>query len=237
MRSARRRSLWGALPAAAATALLCSCGAATPTAAVLLRGAERYMASSSYQLVGGDRAGQAAVSFTLRETAAGGFSGQVQFSVPPSPVLRTRVVALGTKVWVLSAAALAQLGISSLPGHLNPATTWVLQPAQVGAHYRESVAPFVGRGLTSTLEGLLRGRPTVRAAALGGVRVWVLREQGRPGTELTLYLQRRPLRVLRIEVSGPSGFQLQYSHFGQIPEVTPPPPSEVYVPPTPAPGT
>ncbi|MDA8394565.1 MAG: hypothetical protein M0T72_04855 [Candidatus Dormibacteraeota bacterium] len=237
MRSGRRLARWGALPALATTGLLCSCGAATPSAAHLLQEAGRTMATSSYQLTGGDRAGQARVSFSLRELPSGAFSGAVQFSVPPSPVLSTEVVSLGPRVWVLSAAALAQLGITSLPGHLNPATTWVLQPSGVGVRYRQSVAPFVGAGLETTLEKLSAGRPLVSATEFSGAAAWRLQERGRGGESLTIYLQRQPLLVLQLQVSGPDGFEIRYSDFGQIAEVTPPPPTEVYVPPTPAPGT
>jgi hypothetical protein len=236
LRSGRRLARLGALPALATTALLCSCGTATPSAGHLLKEAGRAMASSSYQLTGGDRAGQARVSFSLRELPSGAFSGEVQFSVPPSPVLSTEVVSVGSRVWVLSAAALAQLGITSLPGNLNPATTWVLQPAAVGERYRRSVAPFVGSGLEATLEKLAAGRPSVTAVQYSGRAAWRLSEKGRAGEDLTVYLQREPLRVLRIEVSGTEGFEISYSGFGQIAGVTPPPPAEVYVPPTPAPG-
>ena len=236
MRSGRRLARLGALPALAATGLLCSCGSATPSAAHLLQEAGRTMATSSYRLTGGDRAGQAKVSFSLRQLPSGAFSGEVEFSVPPSPVLSTEVVSLGSRVWVLSAAALAQLGITSLPGNLNPATTWVLQPSSVGVRYQQSVAPFVGAGLEATLEKLAAGRPQVSAAEYSGAAAWRLSEKGRAGEDLTIYLQRQPLRVLQLQVSGPDGFAIRYSSFGQIAEVTPPPPAQVYVPPTPAPG-
>ncbi len=236
MRSGRRLARLGALPALATTALLCSCGTATPSATHLLQEAGRTMATTSYQLTGGDRAGQARVTFSLRALPSGAFSGEVQFSVPPSPVLSTEVVSLDSRVWVLSAAALAQLGITSLPGNLNPATTWVLQPAGVGERYRRSVTPFVGSGLEATLERLAAGRPSVSTVEYSGAAAWRLSEKGRAGQELTVYLQRQPLRVLRIQVSGPDGFEISYSGFGQVAEVTPPPPAQVYVPPTPAPG-
>ncbi len=94
----------------------------------------------------------------------------------------------------------------------------------------------MGSGLEATLEKLAAGRPQVSATEYSGAAAWRLSEKGRAGEYLTIYLQRQPLRVLQLQVSGPDGFAIRYSSFGQIAAVTPPPPAQVYVPPTPAPG-
>ncbi len=227
---------WGVAAAVAGAVLLSSCGPSDPSARSLLTGAARAMAPLSYHLQGSDRAGDAKVSFSVQERANGDFSGQVDFAVPPSPVLSTRVVAVGDRVYVLAPGALSQLGITSLPGNLNPATTWVLQPSTDGSRYRQSVSPFVGAGLTGTLKLVLRGQPTVRAATLSGSPVWLLEERPRRGPSLSLYLQQGSDRLLMLTITGPDGIQLRYNDFNRVAPVAPPPSGQVYVPPTPAPG-
>jgi len=138
-----RRALW--LTAAPPLALLLgACGSSAPSSQSLIQRTSQVMAQRSYQLVGSTRAGQTQISFSVKTLPDGDFSGQVDTVVPHSPTLTTDVVALGSKVYVLSPMALAQLGIAALPGHLNPATTWVLQPVAVAARYRHSLAAFTG---------------------------------------------------------------------------------------------
>lgn len=233
-----RRTRWlGFMAAIALAPLLGACGQANPSAGSLLHSAARVMRGLSYQLSGTDRAGTARVTFSVRERANGDFSGSVDFRVPPSPVLTTQVVSVGGRVYVLSAGALAQLGVTSLPGNLNPAVTWVLQPAKVGQRYRQSVSSFVGSGLATTLLGLLKGEPTVSPANFQGRQAWLLQESPKGGPRLRLYLARGAFQVLSLSISGPQGVALSYRDFGAVPAVTPPPPSRVYVPPSPGPGS
>lgn len=234
---ALRLKRWPVLAAVIALPLLLgACGQPTPSAASLLHSAARVMRGQSYRLSGTDRAGSATVTFSVRELANGDFSGTVDFRVPPSPVLTTQVVSVGGRVYVLSAGALAQLGVTSLPGNLNPASTWVLQPAKVGVRYRQSVSSFVGSGLAQTLISVLQARPTVSRSTLQGQPAWLLRESPQGGPDLALYLARNGLEVLSLSISGPQGVALTYRDFGAVPAVTPPPPALVYVPPSPGPG-
>lgn len=230
-----RRALW--LTAAPPLALLLgACGSSAPSSQSLIQRTSQVMAQRSYRLVGSTRAGQTQVSFSVKTLPDGDFSGQVDTVVPHSPTLTTDVVALGSKVYVLSPMALAQLGIAALPGHLNPATTWVLQPVAVAARYRHSLAAFTGPGLAATLRHHLKGTLSVRATELRGKPAWLV-EEGAAGSSLRLYIERGSYDLLQLTITGGRPISLRYDQFGRIGAVSPPPAGHIYVPPTPAPGT
>ncbi|HUY54312.1 MAG TPA: hypothetical protein VMV23_04035 [Candidatus Nanopelagicaceae bacterium] len=230
-----KRALW--LTAAPLLALVVgACGSSVPSSQSLIQRASAVMAQSSYRLVGSTRAGQTKISFSVKTLPNGDFSGQVDTVVPHSPTLTMDVVSLGSKVYVLSPMALAQLGIAALPGHLNPATTWVLQPAAVAARYRHSLAAFTGSGLAATLRRHLKGTLMVRATELQGQAAWLVEEKA-AGSSLRLYIDRGSYELLQLTITGRRAISLRYDHFGLIGAVSPPPAGQIYVPPTPAPGT
>jgi len=234
-----RRGLgrWLAGPSLLALGLAVSaCGGGAPSSQVLIQRTAAVMAQQSYQLVGSTTAGQTQISFSVKTLPNGDFSGQVDTVVPHSPTLSTDVVALGSRVYVLSPLALAQLGIAALPGHLNPATTWVLQPAAVASRYRQSLAAFTGSGLALTLRRHLKGTLMVRATELRGKEAWLV-EEGAAGSSLRLYIERGSYELLQLTITGRRPISLRYGQFGAISAVTPPPADHVYIPPTPAPGT
>jgi hypothetical protein len=193
------------------------------------------MEKSSFELRGSAMAGVTTISFSVQALPSGDFSGSVDTAVPHSPTLVCNVIAIGKTVWIRSPMALAQLGITSLPGHLSPATAWVLQSATIAAHYKASLAPFTGAGLASTLSRFLSGRPVLRSASLSGRKVWlVLLGSGR--SSLRLYLQKGSDQVLQLTITGKQAISLRYSHLGAVGPVAAPPAGLVYDPPRNAPG-
>ncbi|MGH7609971.1 MAG: hypothetical protein ACREOD_08595 [Candidatus Dormibacteria bacterium] len=230
----RRARLAGALLLGGA--LLAGCAPRTPAASSLLARVDAAMAhSSSYRLTGGDRAGQTASRFQALVNHRGDFAASLVTSVPGSPSLRSRVVAVAGHVYVLAPIQLQELGIASLPGDLSPATTWVEQPPAVARSYHRSLSPFFGPGLARTLRQALRGQATVRPGRRRGRSLWVVTERSRQAS-LRLWIDASTGRLLQLRVRGPQPVSLVYSHFGGAGEVNPPPSANVYVPPTPAPG-
>ncbi|MHB1525768.1 MAG: hypothetical protein ACYCZN_05760 [Candidatus Dormibacteria bacterium] len=228
---------WSAAPALLGLGLaLSACGQSVPSSQVLIQRTAAAMAQLSYRLEGSTRAGQTRISFSVKTLPNGDFSGQVDTAVPHSPTLTTDVVALGQKVYVLSPMALAQLGIAALPGNLNPATTWVLQPTAVAARYRKSLAAFTGSGLASTLRSHLKGTLVVRSTSWRGMAAWLV-EEGGAGSSLHLYIERGSYELLQLTITGHRPISLRYDDFGLISAVSPPPSNQIYVPPIPAPGT
>lgn len=233
------RGVWRSLTAPALLGMgfaVSACGQSAPSSQVLIQRTAAAMTQLSYRLVGSTQAGGTDVTFSVKTLPNGDFSGQVDIAVPHSPTLTTDVVALGGKVYVLSPMALAQLGIAALPGHLNPATTWVLQPAAVAARYRSSLAAFTGSGLAGTLRRHLKGTLVVRSTSLGGKAAWLV-EEGAAGSSLRLYIERGSYELLQLTITGRRPISLRYDDFGRISAVSAPPANQIYVPPTPAPGT
>jgi hypothetical protein len=222
-----------ALTAAALT--LSACAPAGPTPDSLVHRSAKLMAKSSFQLSGSAKAGVTTISFSVQALPTGDFSGSVDTAVPHSPTLVCDVIAIGPTVWIRSPMALAQLGITSLPGHLSPATAWVLQSTTIAAHYKASLAPFTGAGLASTLYRFLTGRPVLRTVSLSGRKVWLV-QLGSGRSSLRLYLQRGSDQVLQLTITGKQAISLRYSRLGAVGSVAAPPSDLVYDPPRNAPG-
>ena len=214
---------------------LSACAPAGPTADSLVHRSAALMAKSSFQLRGSTKAGVTTISFSVRALPNGDFDGSVDTVVPHSPTLVSAVIAIGSKVYVRSPMALAQLGITSLPGHLNPATAWVLQSTTIAARYRASLAPFTGKGLSATLARFLTGRPVLRRGSGSDRKDWLV-QVGSGRSSLRLYLQRGDDQVLRLRITGKEAISLSYSRLGAVGPVAAPPANLVYVPPSGAPG-
>jgi hypothetical protein len=187
----------------------------------------------AYRLTGTVQAGQTTTSFRVLVRRDGDFSGSLDVAVPHSPVFRSDVIAVGANVYVRSPTELQELGITTLPGNLNPSTTWVLQPPSVARSYRHSLAPFVSSGLAATLAGTLKGTLSVRRSRLDGNLAVVVEEAG-GRSSLRLFVQPAHDHLLELAITGDQPVFLHYSGFGVSQPVKPPPSSLVYVPPTPA---
>ncbi len=232
MRPGPRTCSTALLGALALSALaLGGCGQGLPEAHTLVQRTAKAMAElKGYHLSGESEALGITTAFQLVALRNGDFSGALEIRVPGAKQFTSRVVATGSKVWVRSPQELAELGITSLPGNLDPSTTWVLQPQAVGASYRRSVRPFVGRGLGSTLAQALRGRLTVSRGRRGHRPVLLVEERG-GGSSLRMLVAPRNDRLLQLSIAGRARISLDYSGFGQVGSVAPPPAAEVYVPP------
>lgn len=218
----------------AAALLLSGCVQGLPTGHQVVRRVAAAMATiSAYRITGTSRAGETVTSFRVLVLGDGDFKGTLDIAVPGSKTFRSDVIATSGKVYVRSPTELAQLGISSLPGNLDPATTWVLQPAAVARSYRRSVEPFAGSGLAATLTTALKGTLTVRRSKLGGVRVLLVEEAG-GRSSLRLFVGPDTDHLLELAITGDQPISLRYSAFGLTQAVVPPPSTQVYVPPTPA---
>ena len=218
----------------AAALALSGCSQGLPSGTELVHRVAAAMAKTqAYRITGTSRAGQTVTSFRVLVQRDGDFRGTLDIAVPGSKTFRSDVIATAGKVYVRSPTELAELGISSLPGNLDPATTWVLQPAAVGKSYRESVEPFAGSGLAATLTTALKGMLTVRRSRLGGVPVLVVEETG-GSSSLRLFVEASTDRLLELAITGDQPISLRYSAFGPSQTVAPPPSPQVYVPPTPA---
>ncbi len=218
--------------ALALLALVAGCGAGLPPAHQVVERAARAMAeASSYRLQGSARLGQTTTRFQLLVRSSGDFSGRLDITAPGTPAFQSGIVALGSDVYVLSPSELQELGISSFPGNLDPATTWVLQPAAVARGYRRSLMPFIAGGLGSTLRRATRGSLTVRREEVGKRRLLVVREAG-GSSSLRLLVDARTDHLLELQISGAQPVTLRYSDFGTARKVVAPPASSVYVPPT-----
>lgn len=216
----------------ALAAALTACGPALPSAASLVHRVARAMGQAqAYQISGSSRAGQTVTSFRLLVRRGGDFQGTLNIAVPHSKTFRSDVIAVGGKVFVRSPTELQELGISSLPGNLNPATTWVLQPKAVAASYRQSAGPFSGPGLAATLTRALAGPLRVARGRLGGRRVYVVEERG-GRSSLRLFVAPANDHLLELAITGDQPVSLRYSAFGLDQTVSAPPSSQVYVPPT-----
>ncbi|MGA8427141.1 MAG: hypothetical protein WB801_06100 [Candidatus Dormiibacterota bacterium] len=217
---------------AAAAWLLTGCAQTLPTGTQLVNRVAAAMARiPAYRITGTSRAGETVTSFRVVVLGNGDFKGTLDIAVPGSKTFRSDVIAAAGKVYVRSATELAELGISSLPGNLDPATTWVLQPAAVAKSYRQSVEPFAGSGLAATLTTALRGPLDVRRSKLSGVPVLVVEEAG-GSSSLRLFVEPNTHHLLELAITGDQPISLRYSAFGVSQAVSPPPSSEVYVPPT-----
>jgi hypothetical protein len=213
---------------------LAGCGQGLPSGSTLVRRVAAAMAKiQAYRITGTSRAGQTVTSFRVLVLRDGDFKGTLDIAVPGSKTFRSDVIATAGKVYVRSPTELAELGISSLPGNLDPATTWVLQPAAVGKSYRQSVEPFASSGLATTLTAALKGTLIVRRSRLGGVPVLVVEETG-GSSSLRLFVEASTDRLLELAITGDQPISLRYSAFGPSHTVAPPPSPQVYVPPTPA---
>jgi len=212
--------------------LLSGCGQSLPSGNQVVRRVATAMARiSAYRITGTSRAGETVTSFRVLVLGDGDFKGTLDIAVPGSKTFRSDVIATSGKVYVRSATELAELGISSLPGNLDPATTWVLQPAAVAKSYRRSVEPFAGSGLAATLTTALKGTLTVRRSKLGGVPVLLVEEAG-GRSSLRLFVGPDTDHLLELAITGDQPISLRYSAFGLSQAVVPPPPTQVYVPPT-----
>lgn len=218
--------------AVAAALLLTGCGQSLPTGSQLVHRVAAAMARiPAYRITGSSRAGETVTSFRVVVLGNGDFKGTLDIAVPGSKTFRSDVIATTGKVYVRSATELAELGISSLPGNLDPATTWVLQPTAVARSYRQSVEPFAGSGLAATLTTALKGTLTVRRSKLSGVPVLVVEEVG-GRSSLRLFVEPNTDHLLELAITGDQPISLRYSAFGLTQDVVPPPPTQVYVPPT-----
>ncbi|MGC1183670.1 MAG: hypothetical protein WBA31_00780 [Candidatus Dormiibacterota bacterium] len=229
------RRWWGsctALPLLAALAMLAGCGQGLPTGPNLVNRVVTTMGKlGAYQIDGSSRAVDTTTSFRVLVLRNGDFRGTLDIAVPHAPIFRSDVIAIGSKVYVRSPTELQELGITALPGNLNPATTWVVQPKAVAASYRQSVEPFSGRGLASTLKRALRGPLTVHRSKLGGVAVLVVEEPG-GSSSLRLFVAPTSDHLLELAITGDQPISLSYSAFGRGEALKAPPASEVYVPPS-----
>jgi len=188
----------------------------------------------AYRISGSSRAVDTTTTFQVLVRHDGSFSGTLDIAVPHTAVFRSDVVAIGTRVYVRSPTELQELGISALPGNLNPATTWVLQPQAVARSYRQSVEPFSAAGLGATLRHAIRGVLTVRRARLRGVDVLVVEERG-GSSSLRLFVAPATNYLLELSITGDQPITLRYSAFGRAQAIVAPPSSQVYVPPAAAP--
>jgi hypothetical protein len=212
--------------------LLSGCAQALPGGSALVHQVSVSMARlPAYRITGTSKALQTTTSFRVLVRRDGDFQGTLDIAVPPTATFRSEVVAIGSKVYVRSPTELEELGITALPGNLNPATTWVVQPKAVAKSYRQSVEPFSGSGLAVTLKRVLRGPLTVRRSKLGGVAVLVVGETG-GSSSLRLFVAPASHHLLELAITGDQPISLRYSSFGLGQAVQAPPSSDVYVPPT-----
>ncbi len=211
-------------------AALASCGQSPPSSAGLATRTAAAMADSSYRISGSASAGGTTTTFSVATLPNGDFSGSVVTRVPGSPTLSLRVMAVAKKVFVLSPLGLQQLGVTALPGNLNPATTWVEQPPATAQHYLQSIAPFAGPGIGRTIARYLDAPHTIASTELNGLAAWLV-EEGAGGSSLRLYIAKGSYRLLELTVAGKSPISLTYTQFGQIGTISPPPSDHVYVPP------
>lgn len=216
--------------------ILSSCGQAVPAVGPLTRDAAAAMARSSFRISGSARAGLTTTTFSVVTLPNGDFSGTVVTTVPGSPSLSLQVVGYGSKVYVLSPLGLAQLGITSLPGNLNPATTWIVQTPTTASRYRQSLAPFTGPGLAKTLHSYLKPPVSVGDSNLHGIPAWLV-EEGSASSSLRLYIAKGSYHLLQLTVTGRAPISLKYALFGRVASVAPPPAAQVYSPPAAAPGS
>lgn len=234
-----RRWSWRAGPAALALGALllggltaCGPGLGSP-GSVVQRMSKTMAGLAGYRISGSSRALQTTTSFAVYVRRDGAFRGSLDIAVPGAPTFRSQVVATPGSVYVRSPTELQELGISALPGNLDPATTWVLQPKAVAKSYRASVEPFSGAGLTGTLRQALKGPLRVHRAKLRGRAVLVVEERG-GSSSLRLFISSTGYQLLELAITGAQPISLRYSDFGHAEPVPEPPSSKVYVPPTPA---
>ncbi|MGA7172879.1 MAG: hypothetical protein WCB86_08460 [Candidatus Dormiibacterota bacterium] len=221
-----------AVGAASISLLLSGCGPGLPGGSSLVRQVAASMARlGAYRITGTSRAVQTTTSFRVLVRRDGNFRGTLDITVPQAAIFRSDVVAIGTKVYVRSPTELEQLGITALPGNLNPDTTWVVQPRAVALSYRKSVEPFSGSGLALTLKRALRGPLTVIRSKLRGMAVLVVEERG-GSSSLRLFVAPASHHLLELAITGDQPISLRYSSFGVGQAVSAPPSSETYVPPT-----
>lgn len=225
-----RRVRAGLTPLALAAALA-GCGPGLPSGNVLVHQVASSMGRvQGYRITGSSHAGQTTTSFRLLVQRNGDFQGTLDIAVPHSKTFRSDVIAVGGKVYVRSPTELQELGISSLPGNLDPATTWVLQPKTVASSYRHSVLPFSGSGLARTLTKALAGPLRVSRSRIGGRRVFVVQERG-GRSSLRLFVAPASDHLLELAITGDQPVSLRYSAFGLDQMVASPPGAQVYVPP------
>jgi hypothetical protein len=93
------------------------------------------------------------------------------------------------------------------------------------------VEPFAGTGLAATLTTALKGTLTVRRSKLGGVPVLLVEEAG-GSSSLRLFVGPNTDHLLELAITGDQPISLRYGAFGLTQAVVPPPPTQVYVPPT-----
>ncbi len=235
---ARSRARLAAAAAAAVPLALAvgGCGSSPyPAPAVVRRAARAMVDVSSYRLTGSARAGQATITFDLQVLSDGNFQGSVDTRVPGSPSLDSQLISVGSSLYVRSPTELQQLGISSLPGNLNPATTWVLQTPRLARAYRASLKPFVGAGLGLTLDRYIRGRVRVRHVTVSGLKAELVKELGTDHTTLLLYMDPGNHRLLRLVIKGRQPVSLRYSDFNAPDPVSAPPKAQIYAAPSPPP--
>ncbi|HVB54717.1 MAG TPA: hypothetical protein VNF24_11080 [Candidatus Acidoferrales bacterium] len=220
------------LLAAALVPGLAGCGQGLPSGTTLVHQLAASMARlSAYRITGTSQAVRTTTSFRVLVRRNGDFQGTLDIAVPRAPIFRSDVVAIGDRVYVRSPTELQELGITALPGNLNPATTWVVQPKAVALSYRQSVEPFSGAGLAQTLKRVLSGPLTVRRSQLGGVAVLVVEERG-GSSLLRLFVTPTSDHLLELAITGDQPISLRYSAFGLSQAVVAPPSADVYVPPT-----
>ncbi|MHB8393211.1 MAG: hypothetical protein ACYDC5_01625 [Candidatus Dormibacteria bacterium] len=216
--------------------VLSSCGQELPAVGTITRHTATAMAHSSYRISGTAKAGLTTTTFSVVTFPDGNFSGRVVTIVPGSPSLSLQVVAYGSSVYVLSPLGLAQLGITSLPGNLNPDTTWIVQTPTTASRYRQSLAPFTGPGLETTLKTYLKAPLSGGNSSWHGVPDWLV-EEGSASSSLRLYIAKGSYHLLQLTVTGRASISLKYDLFGRVAVVTPPPAAQVYSPPAAAPGS
>ncbi|MGH7642992.1 MAG: hypothetical protein ACRENX_08285 [Candidatus Dormibacteria bacterium] len=212
--------------------LLAGCGPGLPTGPALVHQVAAAMVRlDAYRISGTSRAVETTTSFRVLVRRDGDFRGTLDIAVPHAVTFRSDVVSIGSKVYVRSPLELQELGITALPGNLNPATTWVVQPKAVASSYRRSVEPFAGAGLAATLKRVLQGPLVVSRGRLSGNDVLVVEERG-GSSSLRLFVTPTSDHLLELAITGDQPISLRYSAFGLGGAVTAPPSSQTYVPPT-----
>ncbi|HEY6538735.1 MAG TPA: hypothetical protein VI138_06835 [Candidatus Dormibacteraeota bacterium] len=212
--------------------VLAGCGAGLPSGPTLVHRVAKAMSGlDGYQISGTSRALDTTTSFRVTVRRNGDFQGTLDIAVPHAATFRSDVIAVGSRVYVRSPTELEELGITALPGNLNPATTWVVQPKAVARSYRRSVEPFSAGGLTKTLEKALGGPLTVRRGRLLGQHILVVEERG-GSSSLRLFVTPASDHLLELSITGDQPISLRYRAFGEGHPVLAPPAADVYVPPT-----
>ncbi|HVA21056.1 MAG TPA: hypothetical protein VNN74_03030 [Candidatus Micrarchaeia archaeon] len=208
-----------------------------PSAVRLVAAAASAMSRApAHELLGSARAGPAVVRFVVTVIPGGAFAGSVEATAPRMGTLRSDVIAVRGRVFVRSPMELARLGITHLPGHRDPARTWVLQPARIAAQYRGNVAPFTGAGLGQTLRRYFRHARIAGRCRVGAVRAFKL-VAGGGGMRAVVYVGAVTHDVLRLAVTGAEPVVLAFRDFGHAGRVAAPPTAVTYTPPQLAPGT